>query len=50
MPLSKAMNTKLNEQITSELYSSQVYLAMACLFEDMGLKMLAKLYRKQTEP
>jgi ferritin len=49
MPLSKAMNTKLNEQITSELYSSQVYLAMACMFEDMGLKMLAKLYRKQTE-
>jgi ferritin len=43
------MNAKLNEQIGSELYSSQIYLAMACLFEEQGLKMLAKLYRKQTE-
>jgi ferritin len=49
MALSKTMNAKLNEQITSEFYSSQVYLAMACMFEEMGLKMLAKLYRKQTE-
>jgi ferritin len=49
MALSKAMNNKLNEQITNEFYASQVYLAMACMFEDMGLKVLAKLYRKQTE-
>jgi len=49
MALSKAMNAKLNDQITNEFYASQIYLAMACMFEDMGLKMLAKLYRKQTE-
>jgi ferritin len=49
MALSKAMNGKLNDQITSEFYSSQLYLAMACMFEDLGLKMLAKLFRKQTE-
>ena len=49
MAISEAMNAKLNEQITNELYSSQVYLAMACMFEEMGLKILAKLYRKQTE-
>lgn len=49
MAISKAMNAKLNEQIASEFYSSQVYLAMACMFEGLGLKMLAKLYRKQTE-
>lgn len=49
MALSKAMNAKLNEQITSEFYSSQVYLAIACVFEELGLRMLAKLYRKQTE-
>jgi ferritin len=49
MPISKAMNAKLNEQITNEFFASQTYLAMACMFDDMGLKMLAKLYRKQTE-
>lgn len=49
MPVSKAMNAKLNEQITNEFFASQIYLAMACMFDDMGLKMLAKLYRKQTE-
>jgi ferritin len=49
MALSQAMNTKLNQQITNEFYASQLYLAIACLFEERGLKMLAKLYRKQTE-
>ena len=49
MAVSEALNAKLNDQITNELYSSQVYLAMACMFEGMGLKMLSKLYRKQTE-
>ncbi len=49
MPLSKALNAKLNEQITNEFYSSQVYLAMACMFEDRGLKVLAALYFKQAE-
>ncbi len=49
MAISEALNAKLNDQITNELYSSQVYLAMACMFEGLGLKMLAKLYRKQTE-
>jgi ferritin len=49
MSLSKTLNAKLNEQITNELYSSQVYLAMALMFEDLGLKMLSKLYRKQVE-
>jgi ferritin len=49
MALSKAMNAKLNEQITNEFYASQLYLAIACMFDDLSLKMLAKLYRKQTE-
>jgi ferritin len=49
MALSKAMNGKLNDQITNEFFASQVYLAMACMFDDLGLKMLAKLFRKQTE-
>lgn len=49
MAISEKMNAKLNEQITNEMYASQVYLAMACMFDDMGLKMLSKLYRMQTE-
>lgn len=49
MALSKALNAKLNEQITNEFYSAQVYLAIACMFGDMGLKNLAKFYRRQTE-
>lgn len=49
MALSKAMNDRLNEQITNEFYASQLYLAIACTFEAQGLKMLAKLYRKQVE-
>ena len=47
MPLSKSLNARLNEQITNEFYSAQVYLAMSCMFEDLGLKVLAALYRKQ---
>jgi ferritin len=49
MAISEAMNAKLNEQIANELNASQVYLAMACMFEAQSLKMLAKLFRKQTE-
>lgn len=49
MMISKAMNAKLNEQITNELGASQTYLAMSCMFKDMGLNVLAKLFRKQTE-
>lgn len=49
MLISKAMNTKLNDQIANELAASQAYLAMACMFEEMGLKALAQHFRKQTE-
>ena len=49
MALSQALNNKLNEQITNEFYASQLYLAMSCALEERGLRMLAKLYRKQAE-
>ncbi len=49
MAISKAMNAKLNEQVTNELFASQLYLAIACRFDEQGLKNLAKLYRKQTD-
>ncbi|TWT40020.1 Ferritin BfrB [Phycisphaerae bacterium RAS1] len=49
MAISDAMNAKLNEQITNEFGASQAYLAMACQFDDAGLKNLARYFRKQTE-
>jgi ferritin len=49
MLISKAMNTKLNDQVSNELGASQAYLATACMFEEMGLKALAVYFRKQTE-
>jgi len=49
MPISEAMNKKLNTQITNEFLASQIYLSMACMFEDMGLRNLARVFRKQTE-
>ena len=49
MLISKAMNAKLNDQIANELGASQAYLAMACMFEELGLKALAAHFRKQTE-
>lgn len=47
MSISKQMNDKLNEQITAEFYASHLYLAMACMFESMSLKMMARVFRKQ---
>lgn len=49
MAISKAMTDKLNAQITNELNASQVYLAIACMFENMSLKILAGWFRAQAE-
>jgi len=49
MAISQAMTAKLNEQITNEFFASQLYLSMACKFDLMSLKQLAKVFRKQTE-
>lgn len=49
MSISQAMSARLNEQITSELSASQKYLAMACVFESMGLKVLARRFRQQSD-
>lgn len=49
MLISKAMNAKLNEQITNEFGASQSYLAIAAMFDGMSLKALAAYFRKQTE-
>ncbi len=49
MMISEKVNQALNKQITNEFYSAHVYLAMACMFDGKGLKLLAKAFRKQTE-
>lgn len=49
MTISKAMNAKLNDQITNEFGASQAYLAIATMFDGMALKALATYFRKQTE-
>jgi len=47
--ISSAMNTKLNAQVTNEMGASLKYLAMACAFEEMGLKILAKRFGQQSD-
>ena len=49
MMISEAMNAKLNEQITAEFAASRKYLAMACSFDQMGYKILTKLFFEQAE-
>ena len=49
MAISKTMNNKLNQQITSEFYSSQLYLQMACMCRAMSLDRVATFFRAQTE-
>lgn len=45
--ISKAMNAKLNEQIAAEFAAAHKYLAMACAFDGMGLKILANRFEQQ---
>ncbi len=47
MMISAAMNTKLNEQIAAEFAAAHAYLAMACAFDRMALKALAKRFFQQ---
>jgi ferritin len=49
MALSEALNAKLNEQITNEMYAGQTYQAMACMFRKLGLNRLPALFQKQVE-
>ncbi|MGD8452082.1 MAG: ferritin [Phycisphaerae bacterium] len=49
MTMSDAMKAKLNEQITNEFFAAQLYLAMACQFDSMSLKMLSARFRKQVD-
>ncbi len=49
MMISDAMNAKLNEQIASEFAAAHSYLAMACSFDGLGYKILAKRFFAQHE-
>ena len=49
MMISKTMSAKLSAQITAEFSAAHNYLAMACAFSDMGLKILAKYFSQQSD-
>jgi len=49
MPISEAMNSKLNEQIRNEFNAAHIYLSMACMFESRSLRTLATLFRNQVD-
>lgn len=49
MMISEKMNTKLNEQISAEFGAAHAYLAMACVLDRMGLKILTKRFEQQSE-
>ena len=49
MMISKAMNSKLNEQIMVEYSAAHKYLAMVCSFDQMGFKFLSKRFMEQSE-
>ena len=49
MMISNPMAEKLNEQITHELFSAHLYLAMSCAFNHMGLPMLAQWFNDQAD-
>jgi ferritin len=40
---------KLNEQIANEFHAAHNYMAMACRFDELGLKMLAQWFFRQGE-
>ena len=47
MLIPQAMLDRLNQQIAIEFHAAHNYLAMACRFEQIGLKMLAKWFFQQ---
>ena len=47
MMISANMNTKLNEQITAEFHAAHSYLAMACVFDRLGLRVLRDRFTEQ---
>ena len=49
MMISAAMNEKLNEQISAEFAAGFAYLAMACVLDGMGLKVLRQRFLKQSD-
>lgn len=49
MLIPKPIVEKLNEQIANEFHAAHNYMAMACRFDELGLKMLAQWFFRQGE-
>lgn len=49
MIIPKPIVEKLNEQITNEFHAAHNYMAMACRFDELGLKMLSQWFFRQGE-
>jgi ferritin len=49
MLISKELNAAINEEIGLELFASHQYMAMGAYFDDLALKILAKMFFKQGE-
>ncbi len=49
MMISEKMNQALNRQVSNEFGASHAYLAMACSFHEMGLKVFGKRFFQQAE-
>jgi ferritin len=47
--ISKTMNNKLNKQIAVEFMAAHKYLAMSCVLDSMGLKVLRRRFFEQYE-
>lgn len=49
MMIPEKVAARLNEQVKNEMFASLTYLQMAFCFEDMGLKVFAKWFYKQSD-
>lgn len=49
MMISSAMTARLNDQVTMEFGAAHKYLAMACVFDRMGLKILCRRFLQQAD-
>ncbi len=49
MPIPAPLLKKLNEQIANEFHAAHNYLAMACRFDELGLKILSQWFLRQGE-
>lgn len=49
MLISQELNAAINEQVGHEFQASHQYINIACFFDSLGLKLLGKMFVKQSE-